>query len=82
MDLDNAEKHINKADRFLTSLWQFLGKHWGKLLILGLCFLIYKFCVLVGEEMDRELETAPQENIISYPGTDTSYVYDSLTTEE
>lgn len=82
MDIKKAEDQIDKADSFLDKLWKFLGKHWGKLLIIGICILIYKFCVLVGEEMERDLENAAQEQVISYPDTDTSYVYDSLTPEE
>lgn len=81
------EKDIDKADSFLTKLWAFLGKHWGKLLIIGLCFLGYKFCVLVGEEIDKEQETPTEQQYEeSLPADSSIYyeepVYDDTTTYE
>lgn len=50
MDFEKAEKHIDSADSFLTKLWKFLGKHWGKLLIILSIYGIYQFGKLVLEE--------------------------------
>lgn len=69
MDLKDAEKQIDNADSFLDKLWKFLGKHWGKLIILLLAYATYKFCVLVGEEMDKpvieEVQTLPEATLVS-----------------
>jgi len=53
MDLKDAENQIDKADSLLDKLWKFLGKHWGKLIILLLIYGGYKFCMIVAEEMDK-----------------------------
>lgn len=56
MDIKDAEDKIDQADSFLTKLWKFLGKHWGKLLIIGLCYCGYRFIGLVNDEMKKEPE--------------------------
>ena len=63
MDLKDAEKQIDKADSFLDKLWKFLGKHWGKLIILLLLYGAYKFCMLVAEEMDKPQEVKPVDTV-------------------
>jgi len=88
MDLKNAENQIDKADSFLDKLWKFLGKHWGKLLILLLLYGTYKFFVLVGEEMSKpQVEEAnpvdtvyvPAEPVITEEYNDVNYDGDSIT---
>lgn len=60
MDLKEAEKQIDIADSFLNKLWAFLGKHWGKLIILLLIYGSYKFFSLIGEEMKKpQIEQTP-----------------------
>ncbi len=53
MDIKDAENQLDKADSFLDKLWKLLGKHWGKLLIIILCYVSYKFTILVVDEMNK-----------------------------
>jgi hypothetical protein len=68
MNFKDAENQIDHADSFLEKLWKFLGKHWGKLIILLLIYLGYKFAVLVGKEMEKEHpseETVEESTVIN-----------------
>ncbi len=56
MDIKGAGDKLDQADNFLDKFWKFLGKHWGKLTIILLCYCIYLFIGMVGEEMDKEVE--------------------------
>ena len=67
MDLKNAEKQIDNADSFLDKLWKFLGKHWGKLLILLLVYGTYKFFSSISDDTFKSSEE-------SVPTVDTVYV--------
>lgn len=51
--LSDYETKIDQADSLITKLWSFLKKHWGKLIVLLLIYGGYKFCVLVGEEINK-----------------------------
>jgi len=81
MDLKDAEKQIDRADSFLDKLWKFLGKHWGKLLIITLIYGCYKFAVLVSEEMDKpqEEQVQPVEYVPANPTITEQYylLYDN-----
>jgi len=66
MDIKGAGDKVDQADSFLTKLKTFLKKHWGILLILLSLYGVYRFCVLVGEEMDK-----PQEEVKIYDQEDT-----------
>jgi len=66
MDIKKVEDKVDQADSLLTKLKTFLKKHWGILLLLVILYGVYKFCVLVGEEMDKQ-EEAPIE-IYDTPG--------------
>jgi hypothetical protein len=75
MDIKDAENQLDKADSFLTKLWKFLGKHWGKLIILLLIYGGYKFCVLVSEGMDKpQVDSAEQVQNESIPEEVKPYV--------
>jgi hypothetical protein len=64
MDLKDAEKHIDHADSFLTKLWKFLGNHWGKLIIIGIAYLTYKFVNLVLDEIENPTVQPVEEAIV------------------
>ena len=65
MDLKEAEKQIDIADSFLNKLWTFLGKHWGKIIILLLIYGSYKFFSRIGEEMrNPTIEQTTNESTI------------------
>jgi len=64
--ISDYEKKIDQADSLITKIWSFLKNHWGKLIVLVLIYGGYKFCVLVGEEMDKpkqEIEVVPVDVI-------------------
>jgi hypothetical protein len=63
MDLKEAENHIDTADRFLDKLWKFLGKHWGKLIILLLLFGSYKFITFLFEDLEATPQTEQVQEI-------------------
>jgi hypothetical protein len=70
VDLSSYEKKIDQADSLITKLWGFLKKHWGKLIILLLIYGGYKFCVLVGEEMDKPKQEQEQVTPIEVVNTE------------
>lgn len=56
MDIKGAGDKLDQADNFLDKFWKFLGKHWGKLTIILVCYCIYLFIGMVGEEMNKDTE--------------------------
>lgn len=79
ISLSDAEKKLDQADSVITKAWNILKKHWGKLLIFLLIYGGYKFCVLVGEEMDK-----PQQEQVQpvYVIGDTTTTYDESDTAQ
>lgn len=41
MEKDSTEDKLDKVDSYLTKFGNIMYKHWGKLLFLGLCWIIY-----------------------------------------
>lgn len=63
MDIDNLNKQTSKIDTFLTNLKMLFKKHWGIMLFLVFLFGVYKFTILVAEEMDKP---QPVEEQVEY----------------
>ncbi len=78
MDLKNAETKVEQADSLLTKLKNLLKKHWGFLLLLLFLYGVYKFCVLVGEEMDKTPAQEQQDRIADSIYFYQTYSEDSL----
>lgn len=70
MDLKKAKNTVEQADGFLASLKSLLFKHWGLLLLLAVGYLVYWFCGMVVEEMEKEdaaIEELEQQLRDEYP---------------
>lgn len=52
MDIKDAENKVEQIDSLLTKVWNLFKKHWWHLLILGAFYGLYKFCMLVGTEIE------------------------------
>jgi hypothetical protein len=59
---------IDQADSLLTKLKSVLRKHWLMLIFLIIVYGCYKFCVLVGEEMDKD-NSKPTNEIVHPAGS-------------
>ena len=74
MDIKDASNKVDQADTFLDKLEKLLKKHWFTLLLILLGYGAYKFCVLVGEEMDKQA-AQPTEQFDENPAFSEDSVY-------
>jgi len=58
VDLDKGSDTIDKADKFINKLWGFLGRHWGKLIVLSIIGVVIWFCMLVKDEVNNTSKKA------------------------
>lgn len=91
MEKDSTEDKLDKVDSYLTKFGIIMKKHWGKLLFLGLCWIVYWIFTQPPVEApeptpDYVAEPAPEEYLgnpavveqMQEYGEDTTPVEDSI----
>ena len=65
-NLSEYENKIVQADGIIDKSWILLKKHWYKLLIFLMIYGGYKFCLLVGKEIENPTKIETVENPTEY----------------
>jgi len=73
MDIKKVEDTVKKSESLINTIWEILGRHWGKLIVITLIVIAVWFAMLVKDEVENPTDDTEQVDEISSVEDDVYY---------